>query len=72
MKVSKKGLMVIVNWNTAETKDIEEARNFFIKLSKQGWMAAKFNGELKRVLEFKPEYEKLWFLPIIEGGEFLF
>lgn len=68
MNVSKNGSMIILMWKMDETKDIEEARKYFKKLTIQGWIATKFNGEQRRVLEFKPEYEKLLLIPISEGG----
>lgn len=68
MNVSKKGSKIILKWKMNETKDIEKARKYFKKLTIQGWIATKLNGEQRRVLEFKPEYEKLLLIPISEGG----
>lgn len=68
MNVSKNGSRIVLMWRIDETKDIEEARKYFKKLTIQGWIATKLNGELRRVLEFKPEYEKLLLIPISEGG----
>ena len=68
MNISKKGSMITLKWKMDETKDIEEARKYFKKLTIQGWIATQLNGEQRRVLEFKPEYEKLLLIPISEGG----
>ena len=51
-----------------ETKDIEEARKYFEKTHYPGLIATKLTSEQRRVLEFKPEYEKLLLIPISEGG----
>jgi hypothetical protein len=68
VNISKNGSMIILKWKMDETKDIEKARKYFKKLTIQGWIATKLNSEQRRVLEFKPEYEKLLLIPISEGG----
>ncbi len=68
VNISKEGTKIILTWRIEDAKDFEEARGFFIKLTKQGWLAARRNGELRRILEFKPEYGELWFIPLSEGG----
>ena len=68
VNVSKKGSKIVLMWRMDEAKDIEKARKYFKKLTIQGWIATKLNGEQRRILEFKPEYEKLLLIPISEGG----
>jgi hypothetical protein len=68
MKTSKEGARIRLTWQRDEEGDVEEAREFFTKLTRQGWLAARRDGEYRRVLEFRPEYGELWFIPISEGG----
>jgi hypothetical protein len=67
MNVSEDGTQVHITWRSDDEEDVREAREFFAKQARQSWIAAKKDGEYKRVLEFEPEYE-LWFFPIVEGG----
>lgn len=68
LNVSKKGIITVLTWERKDPEDVRRAREFFMKLTKQGWFAAAHNRELRRVLEFSPEYQELWFIPVIEGG----
>ena len=68
LNISKKGVRVFLTWKKEDPRDVARAKRFFVKLTRQGWIAAKYNGELTRVLEFMPEYEELLFMPLIEGG----
>jgi hypothetical protein len=68
MKASKEGARVKLIWNTIDAEDIEEAEAFFVKLTKQGWLALKFEGKYSRVVEFIPDLGELWFIPLSEGG----
>lgn len=68
MKVSKEGSRIILEWNVEDVEDVKKAEEFFINMTKQGWLAAVHNGALRRVLEFKRGYRKLWFIPLSEGG----
>jgi hypothetical protein len=68
MKVSKEGTRIKITWRSEDSKDVERARDFFMKLTRQNWLAAKRNSELQRILEFKSEYGELWFIPLVEGG----
>ncbi len=58
----------MLTWKREDTEDVEKATAFFIKQTRQGWLAVKHNGKPQRILEFKPEYGKIWFLPLSEGG----
>jgi len=68
MKTSKEGARIKVTWEKEDEKDVEEARGFFLKLTRQGWLAATRDGEYRRVLDFRPEDGELWFIPLSEGG----
>lgn len=68
MEASEEGRMKRLTWDSESEGDINKALEFFMKLTRQGWLAVKKNGEYKRVLKFKPEYRELWFIPIAEGG----
>lgn len=68
MKISEESTKIIITWRKDDPEDIEEAKGCFINFTRQGWLAARRNGELRRVLEFKPEYGELWFIPFSEGG----
>ena len=68
MKVSEENTRIRLTWETDNVEDIEKARDFFSGLTRQGWLAVRSDGESKRVLDFRPEYGELWFIPIAEGG----
>jgi hypothetical protein len=68
MRASKEGTRIKLTWNSDNEEDTEKAGTFFLKLTKQGWLAAKFDGKYRRVLEFIPDYGELWFIPLSEGG----
>ena len=68
MKVSEEGTRIKIMWRSDDSEDIERAQAFFLKLTRQGWLAVKINSELRRILEFKPDYGELLFIPLIEGG----
>jgi len=68
MKVSEEGIRRRLTWQANDEKDVEEARDYFMKLTRQGWLAARHNGEYKRILTFVPEYGEIWFIPLAEGG----
>ena len=68
MKISKEGTKIILTW---EREDVEKAKTFFTKLTRQGWFAvpvSRDKGKLRRILEFEPEYGELCFIPLSEGG----
>ena len=68
MKVLEEGIAKKISWTTDDNEDVSKARSFFVELTRQGWLAVKKNGDYKRVLEFKPEYGELMFIPLVEGG----
>jgi len=68
VNVSKVGSEILLTWENEDAEDVEKAREFFIKLAKQGWLAARRNSGFQRILEFEPEYGELWFIPLSEGG----
>jgi len=68
MKASKEGARIRLTWESGDEEDVERAKELFMKLTRQGWLAARRDGEYRRVLEFRPEYGELWFIPISEGG----
>lgn len=68
MQVHEEGTRIRLTWETENEDDVEKARDHFTKLTRQCWVAARKNGELRRILEFKPEYGELWFIHISEGG----
>ena len=60
-----------MTWKTEDSEDAEKARTVFQRLTREGWLAlvcSKREGESTRVLEFKPEYGELQFIPLSEGG----
>ena len=68
MEITKDGIRIKLSWDSGSEDDIEKAMNFFTKLTRQGWLAARRDDEFRRVLDFDPDYEELWFIPISEGG----
>jgi len=68
VKVLEEGIAKKISWTTDDNEDVSKARSFFVELTRQGWLAVKKNGDYKRVLEFKPEYGELMFIPLVEGG----
>ena len=68
MNTSREGARIRLIWERGDGEDVEKARAFFVKLTRQGWLAARRDGEYKRVLEFKSDYGELWFIPLSEGG----
>ncbi len=69
--VSREGAQITVEWRTDLAEDMEEAKTLFKELAKQGWLAVLVSPDglgSQRVLEFKPEYGKLRFVPLSEGG----
>ena len=68
MKVSKHGAKIKIIWNRRDSEDVERARSFYLKQTRQGWLAAVHRHEFRRILEFDPEYGELWFIPLSEGG----
>lgn len=70
MEVSEEGTRIKVTWKIGDPTDIESARDFFMKLTRQGWLAAtrEEQARYRRVLDFNPECGELWFVPISEGG----
>ena len=67
MKFTKDDRKIILVWEKENDEDVEKAKMYFNKLTKQGWLATKSERKL-RILEFKPEYGELWFIPLSEGG----
>jgi len=68
MKISEEDSKIVLTWKRMDVEDVEKAKAFFTKQTRQGWLAVKRNGKPQRVLEFKPEYEEIWFIPLSEGG----
>lgn len=68
MRASRRGERLKLTWQSEDEEDVEKAREFFMKQTRQGWLATRRDGECRRVLEFKPEYRELWFIPLSEGG----
>jgi len=69
IEVSKRGARTILTWDTRDSEEVEKARSFFDRRTKQGWLAfASEKNKLRRTLEFRPEHGKLWFIPLAEGG----
>jgi hypothetical protein len=68
MEVYQEGITKRLTWKSEDKGDVNRALEFFMTLTRQGWLAVKKNGEYKRVLEFKPEYGELYFMPIVQGG----
>ena len=71
LNVSREGKKTRLTWEKTDPEDVEKARTFFTKLTRQGWLAvpvSRRTGEVKRILEFKPEYGELCFMPLSEGG----
>jgi hypothetical protein len=68
MEIYEEGITKKLTWQSGDEEDVNRALEFFTKLTRQGWLAVKKNGGYKRVLEFRPEYGELWFMPIVEGG----
>jgi hypothetical protein len=68
MRVFKEGIRIRIIWESSDEEDVEKARDFFTKLTRQGWLTATYDGEYRRILDFKTDYGELWFIPISEGG----
>ena len=68
MEISEEDSKIVLTWKRTDVEDVEKARAFFTKQTRQGWLAVKRNGKTQRVLEFKPDYEEIWFVPLSEGG----
>ena len=68
MEVHEEGIARKMTWKSEDEDDVTKALQFYMKLTRQGWLAARKNREYHRVLEFKPEFGELWFIPITEGG----
>lgn len=68
MEVSEEDSKIVLTWKRGDAEDVERARVFFIKQTRQGWLAVKPDGKSRRILEFKSEYGKIWFVPLSEGG----
>ena len=71
LNISKEDTKIRIAWEKADAKDVEKARTFFTKLTRQGWLPVPVSGRtdgLRRILEFKPEYGELCFIPLSEGG----
>jgi len=71
LKISKEGTKIILTWEREDAEDVEKAKTFFTKLTRQGWFAvpvSRDKGKLRRILEFEPEYGELCFIPLSEGG----
>ena len=69
--VSREGAKITVEWRIDVAEDIEEAEALFKELTEQGWLAVLVSTSgagSQRVLEFKPEYGRLRFIPLSEGG----
>jgi len=68
MNVFEEGNRIRISWETTDEEDVNKAREYFEKLTRQSWIAASKQQEYRRILEFKPEYGELLFIPISEGG----
>ena len=68
MEITKDGMLIKLSWDSGDKGDVEKAMNFFLKLTRQGWLAARRDDDFRRVLDFDPNYGELWFIPISEGG----
>jgi len=68
MQILRVGSRIRITWKTTSPRDVDEAREFFSRQTKQGWLAARRNSEYRRVLGFSPEHGELWFIPLSEGG----
>ncbi|MGD0331279.1 MAG: hypothetical protein ABSB40_12690 [Nitrososphaeria archaeon] len=68
MKTSKEGSKIKLMWKSSDPEDVDKAKVFFTNLTRQGWFAATCADKLERVLEFKPGYKELFFIPPSEGG----
>jgi len=71
LKVKREGAKVIVTWQRTNVEDVEKAKELFVKLTREGWLAFLFLGDenhQQRVLEFNPEHGRLRFIPLSEGG----
>jgi hypothetical protein len=68
MIISKKAAEIKITWEKEDKAETEKAKKFFEKMTRQGWIAAVHDGELRRILEFTPKYGEMWFIPLVEGG----
>lgn len=69
MKITQEGITTRLAWVIEDEEDVKSANEFFLKLTRQGWLAVRREIDgYKRILEFKPQYGELLFLPIVEGG----
>lgn len=68
MNVTRDDVNIRLTWKSEDPEDVEAARSFFLKLTNQGWLAARLTTGFRRILTFKPELEEIWFIPVSEGG----
>jgi len=68
LNVSEEGAKIVLSWETEDLRDVQKAKDIFMKLTRQGWLAARRNDGLRRTLEFNPEDGELYFIPLAEGG----
>ncbi|MBS7615379.1 hypothetical protein KEJ18_06595 [Candidatus Bathyarchaeota archaeon] len=71
MEIKREGAKILVYWRSKCIEDVEKAKEFYSNLTREGWFAvyvSEKGNKQKRVLEFKPEYERLRFIPLSEGG----
>jgi len=71
INVSRKGARITVEWAVDDVGDVERARELFSDLTRQGWLAVLVlpsDRNDRRILEFKPDYGRLRFVPLLEGG----
>jgi len=71
VNIEKNQAKIRIKWDVKSKKDIEEARRFFMNLTRQGWLAtyiSKEDGKKHRALKFIPTQGELYFIPLSEGG----
>ena len=65
MKVERDQAEIKIKWDVKNKNDMEEAKRFFMNLTKQGWLAvyiSKKNGKQHRALEFIDTQGELYFI----------
>jgi hypothetical protein len=66
----EQGANILIIWNVDDEDDVEKAKQTYLSLTRQGWLAAARNSEneFQRILGFTPIAGEMLFIPFSEGG----
>jgi hypothetical protein len=62
--------MIEISWNREKANEIADARRKFGDYTAQGWLAfvTTFGNRKAQIYEFDPAVEKIFLVPVAEGG----